>query len=274
MKRAIFTLADEQFLTLLERTHLEFEREKIPYILVGGAAVQAHILNYICQKEGVTIRELVESPSFRVQDHLRGTDDIDITLDTRVLGSDTDTAQKILGCLNAIVGENGSYISPSENHLVNVKLERTGLKRPIFGICLDRDELNDDDKVSFNLYHGPKDTNRRWASDMREFEEKFYFDFMSRASTINLNYCKQGRSITLRVKSPEDLLATKIARSREKDWSDSLSLFRHSREAGNPINLHMVEALLYSPDAQGNPNLDLTRKYDNFENVCLNVTKD
>ncbi len=274
MKKGIYTLADEEFLTLLERAHTVFTKRNLPYMLVGGTAVQAHILNYIHQKTGDTIRHLVESPKFRLQDHLRATDDIDITLDPRKLGLDTDVGRVIIDSLDEIVGD-GIFVSPSENHLTKVVLARSGLKRPVFGIKLDSEELGNENNVSFNLYQGPKDTNQKWKGGMREFEENFYFDFMERPSTVKLNYCSEGRIVELKIKSAEDLLATKIARNRPKDFADGLSLYRHSLESEKPIDIARVRYLLSSPDKTlGVPNPELVEKYELFERATKTIEKD
>ena len=50
------------------------------------------------------------------------------------------------------------------------------------------------------------------------------------------------------MKGPEQLLATKIARAREKDWTDMLLLYRHANESGNSIDLKEVEQLLSARD--------------------------
>ena len=67
------------------------------------------------------------------------------------------------------------------------------------------------------------------------------------------------------VKNPEDLLATKIARGREKDWQDILTLYNHSVQAGVPINLEKVRQLLLLEDSiTHNPNPILEERFEKF----------
>lgn len=252
MKRALYSIDDEEFMTLLERTDDVLMTRKIPYMFVGGVATQAHIANYLCQKEkGTSIHDLAYSSDFRIQDHLRATDDVDITLDPRGISedpSDTKVSQEIMSALNQIEGD-GVYASPTEEHLVSIKLERSGKKRPIFRLGLDKDADSPDSEVSFNLYYGPQDTNNRWPSEMVEFERQNYFDFFNTARRLSIPFSK-GRNVGFFVKGIEQLVATKIARAREKDWGDLLLLYRHAHESGNPIDLEEIRRLLSIRDSQ------------------------
>ena len=250
MKRALYSIDDEEFMALIERTGQTLSQRAIPYMFVGGVATQTHIVNYLCKKEGTTLQDLSHSPNFRIQDHLRATDDIDITLDARILDEEGSNkvrvSQEIMEALKEIEGE-GVYESPSGEHLVSMKLERLGSKRPVFRLGLDREADSPDSEVSLNLYYGPNDTNNRWPSEMVEFEKANYFDFFETATDIQIPFT-QDRKVRLLVKGPEQLLATKIARAREKDWTDMLLLYRHANESGNSIDLKEVEQLLSARD--------------------------
>src|SRR3989338_3737526 len=102
MKRELYTIADEEFVTLLDRAQKVFASNAIPYMLVGGAATQAHIANYLCRKTGQPLLDFVDSPDTRIQDHLRATDDIDATLDPRKESDPTKFSQKILSIIKEI----------------------------------------------------------------------------------------------------------------------------------------------------------------------------
>jgi len=280
MKRALYTIADEEFATLLERTHTAFEKAGIPYMFVGGVATQAHIIDYLC-RDGKTLADYVEDPNFRIQDHLRATDDVDITLDSgkkaeeRTEEDKIEFGNRIYAVLDDIAGktDKGNYscpdftcMSPSDDHIVGVSLERKGLSRPIFWLGLDQCPTAQT-AVSFNLYKGPEDTNERWPQEIREFEKRFYHAFMQRASTVEIPYHK-NKKLVLKVKKPEDLMATKIIRGREKDFTDLLLLARHSENAGIPIDYQEIKNILCSEDPVYNvPNPIFVEKYEQFRDI-------
>jgi hypothetical protein len=267
MKRQLYDLTDEEFMTLLERTDSVFRNREIPYMFVGGVATQAHIVNYLCQKEKKTLYDLANSDKFRIQDHLRATDDVDITLDSRKISkysSDIKVHQEIMEVLNEIKGE-GIYTSPSRNHLVSIKLERPGKKRPIFRLGLDKEADSPDSQISLNFYYGPEDTNDRWPKEMVDFERANYFDFFNTAKCISIPFSHEG-NIDLNVKGIEQLLATKIARARVKDWADILLLYGHAIKAGQSINLNEVKKILHAKHPRYDiPNETLIDKFEKFK---------
>ncbi len=270
MKRPLYSIDDEEFMTLLERTGEVLRARSIPYIFVGGVATQAHIVNYLCQKrEGTTIYGLSHDHDFRIQDHLRATDDADITLDTRRISDnsqDVKVHQELIESLRDIEGE-GDYISPTGDHLVSIKLERSGAKRPVFRLGLDRDADSPDSEVSLNFYYGPEDTNNRWPKEMADFERANYYDFFNTVQNLSIPF-SPGKNVNLLVKGVEQLLATKIARAREKDWTDILLLYRHSNESGKPINMSEIERLLSAEDSRYHTsNLVLLDRFDRFRNL-------
>jgi len=271
MKNALYTITDEEFATLLERTNDAFEKSKIKYMLVGGTAVQSHLAKILCVG-GKTITNLVESPDFRVQDYFRATDDIDLTLNRNGHGyDDVQLGQAILSVLDDIEGKKegsgyGDHMSPTENHIVSIKLDRRGVSRPIFSLGLDGSP-NSDKAVSFNIYKGPKDTNERWAAEIREFELLHYDEFMERRENVKIPFCS-NKNLYWMVKNLEDLIATKVVRGREKDWADVLLLARQSELASKPINYSQVEKILCTPDKRyDKPNLAFVEKFEQFIKV-------
>jgi len=52
MKRELYILVDEELGYFVNNLHEQMEREKMPYALVGGTAVQAHILKRLSDKTG------------------------------------------------------------------------------------------------------------------------------------------------------------------------------------------------------------------------------
>lgn len=262
MKRALYNIADEEFVTLLDRTRAAFDAKGVKYMFVGGVATQAHIANYLCAQYNAPLLKLIDSPDFRIQDHLRATDDADITLDTRGVEI-IEFSRKLLSTFEEMQ-KNSPYVSPSGNHIVDIALNRQGIKRPVFILGLDDVAQNPEKTIAFNLYNGPEDTNDRWGIDIQEFERRHYIEFMNRGVVLNIPLFGDTPT-SLRVKNVEDLLATKIARAREKDWGDMLLLARHSYEAGKPINYEAVREILCSPDpANGIVNLTFQEKFETF----------
>jgi hypothetical protein len=266
MKRALYSIDDEEFLTLLERIDQSFLRRNIPYLFVGGVATQIHIINYICKKTGKSFYDIINSHEFRIQDHLRATDDVDITIDPRtILIEEQDT--KIYQEINSILDEleqESPYMSVSGNHLVSVELERRGIRRPVFRLGLD-EEPSSGNEVSLNLYYGPQDTNNRWSQEMIEFERNNYFSFFETSKRISIPFYN-GKNVEFNVKGLEELIATKLARSREKDWADVLLLYRHSKEANIPLDFSKLERFLCVKDERLNViNDSLLNKYKKFK---------
>ncbi len=263
MKRPVYDLTDDEFATLLVRTHDCFSNAGIPYMFVGGVAIQAHNAFYLTNSHRKPLKELTKDPSFRVQDFFRATDDVDITLKKGSECSDIDFAKRILGVL-AEISEEHDYLSPTDSHVITIVPYRTGVARPIFNLGKDvksGERLDPERVVSFNIYQGPKPIGDKVSSD---FEGVHYDEFLERAVICEIPYGNTSK-LVLRVKKPEDLLATKIVRGRDKDWTDILSLYRNSQQSGNPIDLGVVESLLCSPHSKYQvPDMALVDRYERF----------
>ncbi len=262
MKRELFNVADEEFMVLLDRANRCFVESGIPHMFVGGVANQIHIANYLCQVAGKNLLDLVNTEDIRMQDHLRSTDDVDIAYRLGLRGGDNEEStirrmQAIYRILDRIV-EDEVYLSPSEQHLVSIKISRRAHSRPKFNLSVDGVEYDDKD-VTFNLYGAPKEVSE---GNLKEFEDRFYDLFLSRAVNINLPYSER-RNIHLRVKSPVDQLITKVVRGRPKDISDAMSLIVHSNVTGSPIDLGEARKVLCSPDSRYGCQSDyLCERYD------------
>ncbi len=262
MKRALFDITDEEFATLLERTNDSFKEAGIPHMFVGGSAVQAITSSYLCEHFGMPLLDLANSDEVRVQDCLRATDDVDVAL--RLEGDAVEAGKKIYPVLNKIVGET---FSPSEEHIVDIRWNRKGHVKPQFLLGID-DIVDPSTVVAFNLYRAPKDLKDQ-ALD--EFEERFYDIFLDRAVSVTIPYCA-GKDITLRVKNPEDTLATKIVRGRGKDMSDALSLAKYSLMAGKPLDYRQVENTLCGKDKRYDvPNTVLRERYEAFKELLTSL---
>lgn len=250
MKRALYSLDDEEFITFLGRTQEVLSHHEIPYMFVGGVASQAHIAGGLSKQMNRTLSEMSHSSDIRIQDYLRATDDVDITLDLRKFGDnpqDVLVSQRVVNAVKEIAGDE-LYSSPLQN-VVSIKLERLGAKRPTFRLGLNEDADSPDRELSLNFYYSPQDTNTRWSPQMIEFENAHYYPFFDSAQTIAIPYADNS-VIPLRVKGLEALLATKIARARPKDWADIMAIYQYNTKAGVPVNMQEIERLLCSPDSK------------------------
>jgi len=239
MKRELYDIADEEFITLLDRTESAFKDAKIPHMFVGGVATQAHLASYLCRIHGTTLRGLVASNDIRLQDYLRATDDVDIAL--RLDEPDEiKVAKKIFSVLDNIIGE-GDHLSPSEEHIISMKLARRGHVKPQIQLALDDYAENPDEVVAFNLYRKPKDIKN---DGVRAFEDRYYDKFMKGAVKLSIPY-SDAKSVILTVKNPVDLVATKVAIGRPKDFGDVLALRKYGKLAKKSISDRAVGKVLF-----------------------------
>ena len=133
MKRALYSLENEEFVFLINKLREQFEKRKIQHTFVGGTAVQAHILDRLTKKYESDIVSLISNDNVRLQDYIRATDDIDLALGLE--GQDPiESAKKVKEICKAVEGE---HLSDTGNYIFNFNLERTGAKRPIFGVTID-----------------------------------------------------------------------------------------------------------------------------------------
>ncbi len=267
MKRELFSVADEEFVTLLNRTHEGFEREGMKYMFVGGVATQLHVAKLLCDSYSKTLIDLVKSSDIRIQDHLRATDDVDIAIRVDGVGSDIKgkemtVAKKVFSVLNYIV-QDEEYFSPSEENIIRIHLDKRGHVRPVFQLGING-IVDSDKKVSFNIYNDPKDLKN---GSLKEFEDRYYDQFLNNASDLSIPFSNKG-NLFFKVKNKEDLLATKIARGRPKDINDALSLVKHIKAIGGDIDYSAVESILCSPDQRYHvQNEELCNRYGAFMGI-------
>ncbi len=232
MKRALYDLTDEEFAFFVNNFGKQMDESQIPYILVGGAAIQAHIIKRGCTKTGKTVEQIVADPNIRVQDFIRATDDVDVALDPSIgeMGF-SYFSRKMREVLEKLESE---HISPSEEHIFRYHLMRKGVKRPVFQIYVD-EETNDEQIISMNV---SKD-----KSDLYNLDPSYYEKFVKEGQDISIPYSSTF-SLDLRVIKPEHLLATKISRFRAKDAMDIHVLADCMKENGEKIDLQEIEQIL------------------------------
>ncbi len=252
MKRELYNLTDEEFAFFVNNLHKQTKNRKISYVLVGGTAVQAHVLNRLCNKTGKNLEQIISDPNIRVQDFIRSTDDIDIALDSSIAGKkgEMNFAEDVMGLLKDLTGED---FSPSEEHILEYRLARTGIKRPVFQIYVDG-ETDDEQRIAMNI--------GRNKSDLKNLDSKYYDKFVKEGQEIVIPYNSQF-NINTRVIKPEHLLASKISKFRAKDTMDLHMLADCMTQSKEKIDLVETRSIL-SPDYSDNYNrfLELVKLKD------------
>lgn len=242
MKRELYDLSDEEFAYFVDNLNKQMNEKEIPYILVGGTAVQAHVFKRLCAKTGKNLEQIIADPTIRIQDFVRATDDIDLAIDSSIVRTKGDTvfAKEIMSVFDGLKGE---YISPSEEHIFEYQLTRRGVKRPVFQIYVD-EETDDEQLIAMNV--------GRYKSDLNSLDSKYYDKFVNQGQEISIPY-NSNFNINLRVIKPEHLLASKISKFRAKDTMDLHTLADCIVESKEKINLGEVREIL-SPDYIDNYN--------------------
>jgi len=266
VKAQLYNLANEEFVTLLGRVEEGFEKEGIEHVYVGGVANQIHVAKALCEQYNEPLVDLIKSRKVRDQDHLRATDDIDVALRMQEKGNKRNEIKdrtRIFSVLDYIVGDEGVFLSPSEDHIVSIEPHRKAHVRPQFRLGID-DKTDNSKIASFNFYRSPADLK---DPHLKEFEDRFYDFFIDRGVKVELPYSDKG-NLSFKVLNPADLLAAKIVRGRPKDVSDAMSLVQHFSNADMSIDCDIVRKTLCSPDERyGVQSEELMEKYDAFKEM-------
>jgi len=241
MKREIYNLADEELAFLVSNLHEQMGKKGMPYILVGGTAVQAHTLSRLQRKTGKTLAELAEDPSIRLQDYVRSTDDVDLAIHSGVEGRAGRTAvgKMIFGILDELAVP--EVISPSEDMILGYRLVRKGMKRPVFQVVIDG-ETDDERRLALNIGVNP--------ADLENLDAKFYDEFVDAGQEVKMPY-NRTFDVKTRVIKPEHLIASKVAKFRAKDTMDVHGLVDLMVEMGETPDLAEIKRLLL-PDHEIN----------------------
>lgn len=241
MKRALYSLADEEFAFLVDRVGEELRKREIPHIFVGGTAIQAHLLDRFVEKYGLDIASLASGEQLRLQDYLRCTDDVDLALQfARDATDEKEVARRITDLCSAVGGE---ILSKTENNIFEYGIERKGIKRPIFSVSVDGERK---ERIALNI--------SRKSSDLRNLESRFYNEFIENGQELTVPYAP-GFNLRVRVPKPEHVLATKISHFRAKDTMDMQNLVALMRATGEEVDLEEIKRILLP---------EHTRKYEKF----------
>lgn len=230
MKRQIYDLTDEPFAVFTNKVGSVLKAEGILYNIVGGVATQAYILDMLTGKYGKSVTELVEDEEVRIQDYVRRTDDIDVSLSLE--GDDREKIRRI----TTIILPQFSFetVSPSEESIFKFKVERMGASRPKFKVYVD-DQGSEDDVIAMNIGRNQK--------DIRRLDFHWYDEFLSQGKELVVPYL-DGFDIRTRVPRLEHLLASKIAPSRAKDLMDNKNLATLAKETGIKLDFKEIEKVL------------------------------
>lgn len=205
-----YTLCDWEYFKLLQLVAEGLENQGIDYALVGGGAVQAHIVALFNKYEGLTISDVPELL-------LRKTKDFDIT---------TRSSEGDLVCfLNELQAENQPLsIRPKQPRRVNLTYKSRRNVQPIV--------------VTLNYQTGPQ--------DFSGLSPEFYNQCLDTAEDLFLTY--NNESTKVRVAAPECIVASKLTRASPKDIVDISALLRyltHYESKGAPsFNYGLVKQFL------------------------------
>lgn len=255
MKRELYSLSDEEFAYFVNNLHRQMGKEKIPYILVGGTAVQAHILKRLSDKTGKNLSDLVLDPEVRLQDYVRSTDDVDLTVSSSIVKKEGEVGftKKINRVLDGLAVR--EVISPSEEFILGYKLIRRGIKRPRFQIYVD-DEFDDEMQIAMNI--------GRHKKDLRNLDSKNYELFVNEGKVLKIPFTSDF-IISTKVIKPEHLIASKVSQFRAKDTMDIHNLADLMRDCGEKLDTSEIRELLL-PNYQRNYErfLDLTNLTNDY----------
>jgi hypothetical protein len=234
-----YTLGNQEFAFFVARAGEVLKERGIPYTVVGGVAVQAHILDRLCRYHKRDIVSLTLDEGFQDQeDYLRATNAVDIAIrfpEYDQLGNSCvdmlkfdekqahlSSGAKVNDICRAIVenGDNGDYLSFDGEHIFSYVLERTGVQRPFFSVSVDGTLKN---SICLKTSRKPQ--------DLEGLDKRFYNIFIDNCVDLTIPF-NHDWNLNLRVLKPEDLLAVKIALDRPKDAMDTRNLVDAMRLVG------------------------------------------
>lgn len=258
MEKGLFTLTQPDFAFFLNRLSRGFEN--IDYILVGGVAVQAHIAHALTIQHQTTLIDLEKKlGNLRLQP----TNDVNICLREK---GDVEKAKDILRVCEYI-GDNTEYFTLDENHVIKIRLTRSGTNNPDFGISID-----DNPERVLNLrFHG-NERKAKTAGVLNELPSELYSNLFDNIKGFQIPYCtdSNGDEVKLPIKttSLENLILIKLAQGRTRDIIDITSLLMHNKKAGLAIDGDKIRRVLSKPDLlYGKQNPNLLKAYEHFQGI-------
>lgn len=231
MKREIYNLTDEPFAVFVNKVGTVLKDNGVEHSVVGGVSVQAHMLDMLTNKYHSDVYGLVHNPSIRMQDYLRSTDDVDLSLKLNE-ETDMDKIRKINSVLPDFACED---LSPRGESIIEIKHERNGASRPTFRVYVD-DKGNEQDVISMNI-------TRNKHGGLRHLSEFWYDEIIKQSQELTIPYVS-NYNLNVRVPKLEHVLSTKISASRAKDLMDIKNLVDLAKGTNKEINLDELENIL------------------------------
>ena len=244
MKEALYDILDGEYCFLLDRITKVFKSRDLNSAIVGGAAAQIHISNFLSKVYKKSVEDLFIDGDLRPQDHIRGTDDIDVVVYNELLAQKPEIYHgHILRAIDEL--ECTNVESPDKNDIYDISIKRKGLKRPILLVK----SLNKLSEIKMNVPNTP--------TDMFHLDQSNYVDMIKNAETIVLPYNSYFNP-EIRVYSFDDVLASKIMHNRPKDHFDALVLGKDALIAGREIDRKRI---LHLWGGETEENLERLSKY-------------
>lgn len=250
MKRELYSLANKELAYLVNLLGSKLRSRGIPHSVVGGVSVQAYNAEQLCREQKRNLAAIKADESFRLQDSLRATDDIDLALGG-LIGADgkrlevsprevSDILKSLEGEFDAgdallfyRLGENGSYKNPD--------------------IQMSTHNGRGED-MRMNIFRNP--------FELDNMAPEKYDEFIKRGRELVVPY-DDNLEVKVRVYDIADLLAAKVSHFRAKDASDMLSLWKYVRAYEDKQRvLRRMKGLLV-PDYKKDPTIP--QAYDHSE---------
>jgi len=231
MKRQLYDLTDEPFAMIINRAGAVLKEENIKHNVVGGAAVQSYILHMLTTRYNEDVYSLIYNPNIRIQDYIRGTDDVDLALELNEK-DDTEKIKKINKILPKFAFEE---IAPCGEFIVEIRPERIGVSRPTFRVYIDG-KGSQEEVIAMNI-------NRGKGGDIRNLEDHWYNEIIEKSQELIIPY-NPNYELKVVVPKIEHLLVEKIAGSRAKDLMDNKNLADLSKETGRELNFEEMRSML------------------------------
>ena len=179
---------------------------------------------------GKDIFGIAEDASIRVQDYIRSTDDVDVSLGLQ--GKDVEKMRIINKFLPKLAYED---ISPTGESIIEFRIERIGASRPVYRVYVD-DIGSQENVISMNISRGQK-------KDIHKLDYFWYDEFLKNSKELNIPFYEKFE-LKINVPKLEHLLSSKIAHSRAKDLMDSKNLLTLVKDSGIELDFDEMEKIL------------------------------
>lgn len=207
MKSSKYTIKDDFVWRTLSSFKDEVERQRIPYSLVGGVAVQARIADLLSEDGRWDIYGVPNLDSL-----IRPTGDFDFALD---VSKNDNVSNDNLSYLFNIFISNANNFSAKQISSKSMRINQN------------------DQSIILNCETCPEDFKGL---------PKFYQDIIDSSENISLR--KNNSHLDIVVPKIEYMLASKATRAEEKDIFDMYNLINHSLDKKKPVDKEFIRNVL------------------------------